>query len=248
MVQLKMPENSGSSRHKLKMCGASTAKTPVIAPNLDELTSLSSSSGPVKDTEGATAYLVQKALITSINNTTMTKLANILFTVALESKITEDIASTIKAVGFLMMHKLIENTSTVLATSITEKLATINAATNNSLKWECVFIKATTAEQSKHILSITDTIKTINACIHNLNASNLAVVTVTKELQPAIQAITDSIPHIITITDSAKNLTKSAEELRKVLAKCLPLLLLFPQPISHPTYTNMVNNHPPFIC
>ena len=89
VVQLKMPENLSNNQPKLKTRSANTSKTLTTAPpNLNKLVILSSSSGPVKDTEEVATYLVHRAFITSTNKVMATKLVNILFAVALENKIT----------------------------------------------------------------------------------------------------------------------------------------------------------------
>ena len=116
---------------------------------------------------------------------------------------------------------------------------------NNSLKKECEFIKATTTEQSRLILSISDTIDSANTAIHKLNASSLSITKLTKETQSAIQAITNSIPHIHTIADSATSLTKLTAELKNMTTtQPPPLPALTTGHVANPTYTNIASNPP----
>lgn len=108
-----MPDNSGGSQDKGKICGASTPKTPhPNPPSPTKLAALTSSSGPVKNADEAKAFLEQRALLAVNNNYTAETLANIVFNTALESKLLKIASSIIKAVGFLIIHKLNVNITT----------------------------------------------------------------------------------------------------------------------------------------
>ena len=131
-------------------------------------------------------------LVAVNDNFTYKTLANILFTTALENKLPDHLASTIKVVGFLITNKLTQSISTDLKGKITEKMLTISQLIMDEIDQECGFLKATTAEHSKHALTISDAAIKITLPTLNLVSSNQSFLAITKELQPAVQALSNA--------------------------------------------------------
>ena len=238
-----MPEAPGSSQTEAKTCSASSSKTPTAStPSPDELIALMASSGPVKNVEEATAYLEQRALITINGNFSAPTLANVLFALSLDSNVPEATVSTIKVVGFLLLHKLTDNTSTDIVSAISHKLSSLNTTSITNIECECEFIKATTAEQAKHIIGISNTIDTINTSIRNLDSTSHTVASIAKEVQPIVNTLSSAIPHTQSIATSTKDLLKSVTELRNATASLpSPPSNTFGLP-TRPSYANSLNN------
>ena len=177
-----MPDNSGSGQSKGKTHSACTLKTPhPNSPSPTELVMLTSNLGPVENE--VRTFLEQRALLAIDNNYTAETLANILFNTALKNKLPDITFSIIKAVGFLIIHKLNINISTEITSTIFKQLPTHNQSITNKLKYKSDFIKATTTEQSKLMLQLSNLIKTLNSTITNLNSTNQLITAITKDTQ-----------------------------------------------------------------
>lgn len=107
------------------MHGFRSPRTPATGPSNEvDLAYLITNSGPVINTAEAKAFPEQRALVAVNDNFTYETLANILFTTALKNKLPDQLASMIKAVGFLIIHKLTRGISTDLIGKITEEMLT----------------------------------------------------------------------------------------------------------------------------
>ena len=120
---------------------------PLSPPSPTKLAALTSSSSHVKNTDEAKAFLGQRALLAINNNYTAETLVNILQHQCPQKQTPWN--NLIKAVGFLIIHKVNVNISTEITSAILKQLPTLNQSVTNGLKHECDFIKATTSEQSK---------------------------------------------------------------------------------------------------
>ena len=122
-----MPDPFGKCQGKGMVCSTSSPRTLATGSNNEaDLAALIASSGPVKNTAEAKAFLDQRVLVAVNNNFTYETLANILFTTALKNKLPNHLASTIKAVGFLIINKPTQGISTDLSGKITEKMLLTN--------------------------------------------------------------------------------------------------------------------------
>ena len=165
---LEMPNNPSNSQYKGKTWDANLPKTPSTnSSGLDELTTSPLVLGLIKNVDEAKNFLKQRALIAINENYTAVTLANILFNTVLKNKL-----STIRAVGFLIISKLAENTSMEISSTVTDQLMMLNQTITNKLNQECEFIKAITANQTRHILQLSESITKLNLSINNLDTTN----------------------------------------------------------------------------
>ena len=134
-----------------------------------------------------------------------------------------DILHPSKHEGMKPWMEIDREDNTEIVSVVSDKLMAFNFATANSIKCKYKFIKATTTEQSKLVLSISDTISSIKSAIHNLDTSNLSTAALTNEIQPAAQTITSSIPHALSLNDSVSGLAKLVEELKHYIYHLSPI-------------------------
>ena len=240
-----MPKSQGSSQHKTKLHGTNAARTSLTGlPNAEELSLLIASSGPVKNVNEAITFLEQRALIAINNNFLATTLANILFTVSLESKTMETNAAMIRAVGFLILHKLTDNVTSKIALAVSDKLSELNPSMLKNVECKLDFIKVTSAEQSRHVIEPSKSINSLNVSIRKLDSFNLATSMSIKELQPVVLTLMTAMPHVHLLTDSVKELIDLVTELKKAATT-----LLSPTPITsdhppQPSFSDVVNSPP----
>lgn len=241
---LEMPNNPSNSQYKGKTWDANLPKTPSTnSSGLDELTTSPLVLGLIKNVDEAKNFLKQRALIAINENYTAVTLANILFNTVLKNKL-----STIRAVGFLIISKLAENTSMEISSTVTDQLMMLNQTITNKLNQECEFIKATTANQTRHIPQLSESITKLNLSINNLDTTNQFITAITKDIQPLTQTFNKTKLYTTSLITSTKELSKIADDLKNLLA--IPPNSSNSQPLQ-PSYANTVTNltsknvHPP---
>jgi hypothetical protein len=123
---------------------------------------LQSSTGPVTCVKDARVWLDTKGWILAGEKYTKPKLADILFTVALSSKLPNDASSAIKAVAFLIEEIADQDFSTSLANMITDKISSQISSSIDDLATGIAstkeFLNAVTRQQAESTLALQESV------------------------------------------------------------------------------------------
>lgn len=135
-----------------------------------------------------------------------------------------------------------------ISSTVTDQLMMLNQTITNKLNQECEFIKAITANQTRHILQLSESITKLNLSINNLDTTNQFITAITKDIQPLTQTLNKTKLYTTSLITSTKELSKIVDDLMNLLAT--PPNLSNSQPLQ-PSYANTVTNltsknvHPP---
>jgi hypothetical protein len=128
------------------------SSSPVPRNELDSL--LEATPSPFKNVTEALAWLESKSWILDGERYTSSKLADILHTVAVQSKIPTDVAAVIRAVGFIIHEIADSDISDDLANKITDKFAGIIDGLIGEITSTKNFLDATSKTQASVTLDI----------------------------------------------------------------------------------------------
>ena len=187
--------------------GTPTTGTPPLATQIAAL-------GLVRDTVEAKLYLQQRALIAINNNFTTETLTNILFSITLDYKLPENVASTIKAVGFLIREQTHNLTISNLSSAISAKILDSTNSISKEIERDRDFLKATAAEQALLTKQLTDMVTLMTTSTQVIDTSTQTLLTSIKDLKPAIQGITSTKDSLESLANTIASLTKNVEDLR----------------------------------
>ena len=185
-LPLFMPDKPGKSMmlsHRLNST-ATTITTSNPMPHNSELTAkLASTTGPVKNTIKAKAYLEQRSLITIDNNYDFKTLADLLITTTLDSKIPDQATNIIRAVTLLMVSKIQNKYTDEITSTAMEKLQTPTSNMLNQLKCKNKFLSASGTNQTNHTQHLLNLITPYNTVMSKSNATILIANISTMSLQ-----------------------------------------------------------------
>jgi methyl-accepting chemotaxis protein len=148
----------GSSNSNLALGGNQT-----LSPRADLDAQLAASASPVTSEKEARAWLEKKGWILPSEQYTKNKLADIIFSVVLSSKLTPTADSTLRATAFLMRdlgeEDLATSISTKLIDKITSRLSEPIDKLDKSISSVNNFLLATSQQQASALLSLQDSTK-----------------------------------------------------------------------------------------
>jgi len=167
--------------------GASGTRQKGQLPSKEELTSIFSSSGPIKDAKTAKSYLVSKSWLLQEERLNLSKISHILLTALLVKGIPSEVITVIKAVAFAAEDSAADHVADVVATKVVNALS-ISLSPNIDL------LAATAKDHADTLVNAKDSIHKLEHNVAKLSTLHEKISTPSASADPTWAQIAASAP------------------------------------------------------